>query len=570
MTVSMREQLKNQSGSYLPRLVAVLYAVFDPREGPKIVCQVPEGSVATALSTFPAPEVPSAPPASSHGEASSSAGLVRSTSEQGLNSTQVLFDFSSILDFVIPKPELCGHLITKATRTSKILGFPIRISDETKYHKGKEVYNRNAFIFNLCFVFERDAELSGFEPIVRKIGRTLREQEKAVSLLSEPPPTFKIADMIEQLYMDINSFSETSIPLLETDLDLMLFPFRANPSPIRIWDVPIAVTGLEAMKNGSWDVTLFKVCTFIDGVNHVKRIAELAEVDLNLARLCIQHLLFYSAIILVDVFQYSNSYATLPGIAEIVQHGEEEDEGVTDLRAECEAYVYNGNGDVSPLPFATLLNLYAHLSPSLSIGDWMELHSVDSYPIDVRRMIQFGVIKGFLRRVHAFPIWLDHPSLSPPPENDRRPNNSGLYSRPDLERNTSSIYSSIDGSSLGNSTSSQIPTPLPQTPSDASLPPSGRNAPSIRHAPPVTPIPGTSPERLPYPPSLPQMLDGKHHTDAICIRFSMTYRYLQTVLMNLGGADADGIGTSAGEAVEGQRRGSSTPTNYGRVAMLFV
>jgi hypothetical protein len=35
-----------------------------------------------------------------------------------------------------------------------------------------------------------------------------------------------------------------------------------------------------------------QVCTFIDGVNSVKRIAELAEVDLNLARACIQHLLF--------------------------------------------------------------------------------------------------------------------------------------------------------------------------------------------------------------------------------------------------------------------------------------
>lgn len=141
MTVSMREQLKNQSGSYLPRLVAVrpplrprapiahsraryqvLYAVFDPREGPKIVSQVPEGSVATALSTFPAPKAPAVPSAAEPAPP----GLVRSTSEQGLSSTQVLFDFSSILDFVIPKPELCGHLITKATRTSKILGFPIQ------------------------------------------------------------------------------------------------------------------------------------------------------------------------------------------------------------------------------------------------------------------------------------------------------------------------------------------------------------------------------------------------------------------------------------------------------------
>lgn len=60
------------------------------------------------------------------------------------------------------------------------------------------MYNRNAFVFNLCFVsslagglrtftneelaraakvFERDAELSGFEPVVRKTARTLRTME---------------------------------------------------------------------------------------------------------------------------------------------------------------------------------------------------------------------------------------------------------------------------------------------------------------------------------------------------------------------------------------------------------
>ena len=142
-------------------------------------------------------------------------------------------------------------------------------------------------------------------PLTRVRGAHSKE---AVSLLSDPPPTFQIANLIEQLYMDINSFSETSIPIHDTGLELMLFPFRANPREVMIWDVPIAVTGLEAMKNGSWDVTLFKVgqtshwkdwrlirwsqvCTFIDGINHVKRIAELAEVDLTLARLCIQHLL---------------------------------------------------------------------------------------------------------------------------------------------------------------------------------------------------------------------------------------------------------------------------------------
>lgn len=154
MPLSMREQLQDQSGEvsprhcfhnspdhsltpsgvalhprqYLPRLVAVLYAVFDPVAGPTVVHQVPEGSVATRLSTFPTPSESSdrSKGITPVGTSRTTNLMVRSTSRQGLSSTQVLFDFSPIREFVIPKAELCGHLITKATRTSKILGFPVR------------------------------------------------------------------------------------------------------------------------------------------------------------------------------------------------------------------------------------------------------------------------------------------------------------------------------------------------------------------------------------------------------------------------------------------------------------
>lgn len=63
------------------------------------------------------------------------------------------------------------------------------------------------------------------------------------------------------------------------------------------------------------------------------------------------------------------------------------------------------------MPFATLLRYYAKLRPALSVQDWIEKYNIDTDIIDVRRMISFGIIKGFLRRVQVFPVWLDHPSF---------------------------------------------------------------------------------------------------------------------------------------------------------------
>lgn len=51
---------------------------------------------------------------------------------------------------------------------------------------------------------------------------------------------------------------------------------------------------------------------------------------------------YYNAVIMVDIFQFSNSYTLLPDIADAVQYGEEEDEGTTDLPTECENYVFTG------------------------------------------------------------------------------------------------------------------------------------------------------------------------------------------------------------------------------------
>lgn len=69
---------------------------------------------------------------------------------------------------------------------------------------------------------------------------------------------------------------------------------------------------------------------------------------------------FYSAVIIVDLFQYSNCYTALPSIADTAQYGEEDEEGMTDLRAECEAYVYSGTGESPVTPITRSADPFFH------------------------------------------------------------------------------------------------------------------------------------------------------------------------------------------------------------------
>lgn len=291
---------------FLPRLVAVFFATFDKDLGPHIVYQVPEGSVATQSS------------------ASTNADEQKEGSPD-IVGPRTLFEFSSVVDYVIPKNALCGRLVTVCTQDHKILGFPVAVNFEG--------YDRNNYTFNLAFVFDRAAELAAYEPVVRKTGRVLGMLEvrpissrpsrvsqcvhaqcvgvffllipswiirsyaintrtglrrsqvspSSCSVILPPWPT--------DVHVRRSSYSETSIPLDSANiLDLKLIPIFPNPTPVRDWDVPVPLIDLEGMKDFSWDLTLYRLSPYIDGVRSVRRAADLADVDHALARECIQHL----------------------------------------------------------------------------------------------------------------------------------------------------------------------------------------------------------------------------------------------------------------------------------------
>ncbi|CAG8444558.1 392_t:CDS:2 [Ambispora gerdemannii] len=346
-----------------PRLVSIFYAVFHEKQGPKVIYEVPEGSILP-------------------------------TSE---STKQPILDFNSISEYIIPKDSLAGHLVTVCTDSHKVLGFPVYIDA----HKYKKVYKRNNFIFNLCFVFDRNADTSSYEPVVRKIARVLTSLELESGFLYEKKMMYNV---IEQLLEDLNSYCECQIPINSANtINLKLFPTYPNPPPVYDYQVPICTVNLEVLMDVNWDLTMKNVATRINGIHHVKKIADLADVDPGLARKCMEHLLYYGCIIMVDIFQFSNVYAVKPDIMRVL-----EDEAVQN---ECISYVTKL--DAGPPPsFIKLFSLYCQLKYGVSLKEWIEENQVSSLNIDIRRFITFGVIKRFLYRVHKYPVLPEFALLS--------------------------------------------------------------------------------------------------------------------------------------------------------------
>lgn len=261
-----------------------------------------------------------------------------------------------------------------------------------------------------------DTDFSSYVSVVRKLNtlfRTLEEQSQFLSRDGAKADSGKIYALCEILLEDLNNYSEAMIPIDDDNtLNIKLFPTYPPPPPLYAHHVPLSTVRLEHLVDENWDLTMLRVLPWIDGVNSVKQIALLADADFKLVKKAIRHLLYYGCVLLLDIFSFSAIYAPTAELSEFVENAE--------TQRECARYVALPNGgqtldssfpnpphedsrdEDSRLDGAQLAELYLSLKQGQSVKSWCMDHADLVAKIDIRRLITFGVIKGFLYRVHRY------------------------------------------------------------------------------------------------------------------------------------------------------------------------
>ena len=423
-------------------LKSIFYARFHPERGPDILHQYPPGSISRSST-------------SSNGGLSSS--LSSSHHIHGNSSASgngfALLPFSSISAYVIPPHELSNRGLEVRVRGLRVLGWPVSVEGEG--------YERNRFVFNVGFVVEedpQDKEDDGdeggrhcWEGVVRKmagfmrglevegVGGVLRREERdaddRVALAQQRGEDIEemegeyeglVGRILREVWEQVNRFGECCVWVSgEQVLNLRVEEKRLKKSgsgkdrkikKVRAWDVPLLVRELPDQRGWTWDLVLEKVHPFVDGINHVKRIARLADVDLKLVKKAIWELVLHERVMLLDIFHFQAVYTLTADFALFAKNLEVIDE--------CRSYVAIDPKDsmfasvldpqiLSETPEtpsrATILSLYSTLKPGLSVADLCLAHQTLLANIDVRRLVTFGVIKGFLKRTHKYALALDPP-----------------------------------------------------------------------------------------------------------------------------------------------------------------
>ena len=264
-------------------------------------------------------------------------------------------------------------------------------------------------------MLDADVDQIPYERVVRRLASTFAEMEKQNEYLSrggvedgsgggdavhdDEGSRRPIESLLEIVKEDLNNYGECMIPVDEANtLNMKLFPYHPNPPVVRGWHVPVSKTKFADIVDPTWDLTLQKVIAHIDGVSDVRRIAHAASVSLDLAKTALRHLLYYDTVLLLDMFFFGACYAPRPGIHEFVHNVD----GMVD---ECAGYVSHAGRRLSNYHLIRLMTTFV---PGKTVMEWLYTHQEAGLEvlryIDVRRFVQFGLIKGCLYRVHKYVV----------------------------------------------------------------------------------------------------------------------------------------------------------------------
>lgn len=176
---------------------------------------------------------------------------------------------------------------------------------------------------------------------------------------------------------------------------MKLFPSHPPPARVKPYHVPLATTRLTNLASAqTWDLTTSRILPYINGVNSVADVSRLADADIRLVRRSILHLLYYGFLLLLDIFTANAVYAPTPDIGVIF----------TDEEMQEECARYTATSELHVLSKYAVMQLYASIRHGLSVRAWCYENEELLQGVDVRRFITFGVIKGFLYRVHKYAL----------------------------------------------------------------------------------------------------------------------------------------------------------------------
>lgn len=319
--------------------------------------------------------------------------------------TEEVFEAFSV--YVIPKPQLDRTPLTVNSLDRKICGYPVILKDEK--------YKRNQFMFNVCFVCYPWSRTVQYEPALKKLSHFLVDLEQENGFLYNEQNNDQLQALLEQVFVDLNNQGECSAVVNGYSLQLKVISNNPDPPDVHEWDVPVLLVSVK-LNNANegnvdfdsdhheWDLTTRQILPHINGIHHVAKIANIANVVSNLVIAAIQNLIYHKVVALVPIFMYRNVYCLTPKVKELREDKQLRDEFLHFIKRDRD------NNEIR-VSFRDVFKMISEFNNHTSVLDiCVKFRPHETMNIDENRLVQYLVLKKILRRVHKYPVYVPEES----------------------------------------------------------------------------------------------------------------------------------------------------------------
>uniref|UniRef100_A0A1I7V0K7 Nitrogen permease regulator 2 n=1 Tax=Caenorhabditis tropicalis TaxID=1561998 RepID=A0A1I7V0K7_9PELO len=337
--------------------------------------------------------------------------IVKHSIPKGNDKVEATFAFTKGL--IIPKPSMFRQSFSMRINAlqCKVLMFPIGID-----HKS---YERGRFTFDMSFIVDMASSAETmYEPIVQKCAEYLIELEMEYNFLTNPKYQEQVLDMMDKMFVGLSTKGESVIEVNLEDDKIVTLYFKlcplyrgCEPPGIEYHMVPMFIREVDLTERliEKMDVLSQKIIPQIDGINTVREIAIILELDPSLVARCVRNLHFYECVSLVPMFLYYNTYVATERVHDFYENKNEIGECLDFVKIQV---AIGEDGSEIPMPtpeFSDVFRLYLSMKCGMTIGEWVELEKPRAMGIDEHRLVQFGMHHQFLRKLSVYPICTDDP-----------------------------------------------------------------------------------------------------------------------------------------------------------------
>ncbi|XP_031628236.1 GATOR complex protein NPRL2 [Contarinia nasturtii] len=304
--------------------------------------------------------------------------------------------FDAVNVYIIPKPQLQGCVLTVNALGYKIVGYPVRIEHQR--------YTRNAFYFNLCFVCNSWARTVQYEPIVRKLSEYFKMMEAESTFLSRDEGKANVFKVLNKVLTDLNANKATTIVEGETTIHLKIISYFSDPPIIYDHLVPMFNDKFKDIPRDTWDLTTQQVLPYINGINHITRIAADSDVEIGLVKACIQNLVYYQVVEVLPLLKYSNVYMCTRNLQKLSTDKE--------LTQACRKFVALDSSPTLLPSILKIMQIYSYMTHGITLKALCARTAPRENNIDERKLVSFGILHHLIRCINKYPVCISESPIN--------------------------------------------------------------------------------------------------------------------------------------------------------------